>query len=462
MPLPPGPKTPLWLLRQQLDTNPLGCLDAIYKRYGDIITIMAGSTPIVYVSNPSGIKQYLTNTKEITISTIPPGDSPITVGQMGQQGILHVDGLVHKHRRPLLMKAYHGERMNATGKSICQLTEKIISQQAIAKTFIANEMLSKITLQVALEVVIGLREGERYEKIKHLYTSCMKYEKSPLFEIIKKLPFAQLDLGRLSPWGYHKYLLKEIFQFLYNEVKERRKQADHSRTDMLSDLIFACDETGKPLSDEEVRDLLFLPISASNNGATDSLTWLLYWVHSLTDVREQLLEELDSLGENPDPMKIVALPYLNAVCNEALRIYPSSMFSLPRVVMSPVEIMGYELIPGTILFTNIYSTHQREDVYPEPKRFKPERFLENKFSPYEFIPFGGGARSCIAGAFSSFQMKLVLATILSNYKLTLVNKRPEQAKHSNDQCYAKSGVKMVMHGRRQHQGKSKPLVSDFV
>ncbi|MGJ5676056.1 MAG: cytochrome P450 [Nostochopsis sp.] len=450
MTLPPGPKIPLWLLRQQLDTNPLGCLDAISKRYGDIVTIMSGFTPIVYVSNPSGIKQYLTNTKEITISSLPLGDSPITVGQMGQQGILHIEGLVHKHRRPLLMKAYHGERMNASGKSICELTKKIISQQAIAKTFIAHEMLSKITLQIAIEVVIGLRKGERYEKINDLYSSCIKYEKSWLFDITTKLPFTQVDLGRLSPWGYHRYLLKEIFQFLYSEVKERRKQADPLRQDMLCDLIFACDETGKPFSDEEVRDLLFLPILASRDGATHSLTWFLYWVHRLPDVREKLLEELDSLGENPDPMSIVALPYLNSVCNESLRIYPSPIFSLPRVVVSPVEIMGYELIPGTVIITNIYSTHQREDVYPEPKQFKPERFLEKKFSPYEFIPFGSGVRSCIAGSFSIFQMKLVLATILSNYKLTLINKRPERQEHSNDQCYAKSGVKMVMHGTRQH------------
>ncbi len=450
MALPPGPKIPLWLLRQQLDTNPLGCLDTIYKRYGDIVTIMSGFTPIVYVSNPLGIKQYLTNTKEITISSLPPGDSPITVGQMGQQGILHIEGLIHKHRRPLLMKAYHGERMNATGKSICELTKKIISQQASAKTFIAHEILSRITLQIAIEVVIGLREGERYEKINDLYRSCIKYEKSWLFDITTKLPFTQVDLGRLSPWGYHRYLLKEIFQFLYSEVKERREQADPLRNDMLCDLIFACDETGKPFSDEEVRDLLFLPILASRDGATHSLTWFLYWVHRLPDVREKLLEELDSLGENPDPMSIVALPYLNAVCNESLRIYPSPIFSLPRVVVSPVEIMGYELIPGTVLITNIYSTHQREDVYPEPKQFKPERFLEKKFSPYEFIPFGSGARSCIAGSFSIFQMKLVLATILSNYKLMLINKRSERQEHSNDQCYAKSGVKMIMHGARQH------------
>lgn len=450
MTLPPVLKTPLWLLGQQLAANPLGCLDNIYKRYGDIITIMSGSTPIVYVSNPTGIKQYLTNTKEITIFGHPPGDPTITVGHIGEKGILHTNGLVHKHRRPLLMKTYHGERMKASGKRICEVTKEIISQQASGKIFIAHEMLSKITLQVAIEVVIGLREGERYEKIKHLYKSCIKHEKSPLFDITTKLPFTQLDLGGLSPWGYHKYLLKEIFQFLYNEVQERRKEADSSRTDMLCDLIFACDETGKPLSDEEVRDLLFFPILGSKDGATHSLTWLLYWVHYLRDVREQLLEELDSLGENPDPMSIVALPYLSAVCNEVLRIYPSPMFTVARVVESPVEIMGYELIPGTQLFTNIYSTHQREDLYPEPKQFKPERFLEKKFSAYEFIPFGGGARSCIAGSFSIFQMKLVLAIILSSYKLALVNKQPEPQGYYDGQCYAKSGVKMVMHGRRKH------------
>ncbi|MBC1235667.1 cytochrome P450 [Nostoc sp. 2RC] len=461
MTLPPGPKTPLWLLRHQLNTNPTGFLDGLYKRYGDIITIMSDSTPIVYVSNPSAIKQYLTNTKEITISSLPPGDSPITVGQMGQQGILHLEGLIHKNRRPILMKVYHGERMNASGKSICELTKQIISQQTSNKTFIAHEILSKITLQVAIEVVIGLREGKRYEKINHLYTSCIKYERTSLFNLVKDLPFSQIDFGRLSPWGYHKYLLREIFEFLYNEVKERRQEADPSRTDMLCDLIFACDETGKLFSDEEVRDLLFLPILASRDGATHSLTWLLYWVHHLPDVRQQLLEELDSLGENPDPMKIVALPYLNAVCCESLRIYPSPVFSLPRVVVSPVEIMGYELTPGTVLITNIYSTHQREDVYPEAKQFQPERFLQKKYSPYEFIPFGSGVRSCIAGSFSIFQMKLVLATILANYKLELVNNKAESQEHANDQCYAKSGVKMVMHGQRQPLEKSKPLVSNL-
>ncbi|WP_414620782.1 cytochrome P450 [Calothrix sp. CCY 0018] len=445
MTLPPKVKTPAWLLSQQLKNNPLGCMDAIYKRYGDVVTIMSGSTPIVYVSNPSGIKQIFNNTKQITDSGTFFRDSTLTVEQ---RGILQIDGLVHKHRRPLLMKAYHGERMNASGQRICKLTEKIISQQGIGKTFTAYEIGLKIILQVAIEVVIGLREGERYEKIKRLFTSLIKYEESPLFDlVVKQFAFAQLDLGRWSPAGYRNYLYKEILQFLYDEVQERRKQADYSRTDMLSELIFARDETGTPLSDEEVRDLLFLPILASRDGAAHSLTWCLYWVHSLRDIREQLLEELDSLGDNLNPMNIVALPYLNAVCNESLRICSSPMFMLPRLVESPLEMMGYELIPGTVLIGNIYLIHQREDLYPEPKQFKPERFLEKKFSPYEFLPFGGGARNCIAAPFAMFQMKLVLATILSNCKLELVNNRPEKQKRFDDQCHPKSGVKMVMRGQ---------------
>ncbi|KYC36585.1 cytochrome P450 [Scytonema hofmannii PCC 7110] len=455
MTLPPGPKTPSWLLNQQFQADPFGYMDAICKRFGDIVTIMSGSTPTVHVGNPSGIKQIFTNDKEITASGALNQRSAFTTGN---QGILQLDGLRHKHRRKLLMKAYHGERMYACGQRICVNTEKIMSQQAIGKTFIAYDTVLEITLQVGIELVMGLREGEGYEKIKHLFTSFVKHDLSPLVRMTSQLPFGQRDLGRWSPWGYRNHLRNEIFQLLYNEVQERRQQANPSHTDMLSDLIFACDETGKALSDEEVRDLLVLPILATRDGAAHSIAWSLYWIHRLPGIRKRLLEELDSLGKDPDPMSIVALPYLSAVCNEVLRIYPSAVFMIPRLVELPVKVMGYELSPGTVLIGNIYLTHQREDLYPDPKQFKPERFLEKQFSPYEFLPFGGGARSCIAGTFGQFQMKLVLATILLRYQLALVNKRPERPKMFSDQCHPASGVKMVMHGRRQHQGRLQPSV----
>lgn len=459
MKLPPGPKTPAWLLALQFEANPFAYMDANSQRYGDMVTRMLDSTPMIYVSNPLGIKQIFTNTREITASGTLNQDFALFTGT---QGILQLDGLIHKNRRKLLMQAFHGARMQACGQSICKLTQKIIARQAIGKPFIAHSIIEEITLSIGIEVVLGLPEGKCYDKLKHLFISVLKSGRSEFFRFITKLPLGNRDLGRWSPEGYMLHLRGEIFQLLYTEVQERRQQADYLRTDMLTDMIFASDEAGEPLSNQEVRDLLLSPIFAAQDASGTAIAWSLYWIHRLPAIRARLLEELDSLGENPDPMNIVTLPYLSAVCNEALRIYPTQLFAFPRLVESTVQMMGYELNPGTILIANIYSTHQREDLYPNPKEFQPERFLEKQFSPYEFIPFGGGSRICIGGAFALFEMKLVLATILSHYELELVSQRPERPKYGGLICYPASGVKMVIRGLRQNQRQSQPSVVGLV
>lgn len=456
MKLPPGPKTPSWLLALSFEADFFGYMDAISKRYGDIVTVMFGSTPTVYVSNPSGIKEIFTQGKEIVARGALNQDFALFTGE---QGVLQLDGLRHKNRRKLLMSAFHGARMQTCGQYICELTEKIMSLQAIGKPFLAYSVVEDITLTVGIEIVMGLRQGERYERIKHLFASVFKHELSPLLQLAAKLPFWEWNVGRWSPQGNLLYLRQKLFQLLYVEVQERRKQANPSGTDILSQLVLATDETGEPISNEEVRDLLISPIGAAQGASATAITWALYWIHRLPHVRNRLVEEVISLGENPDITSILELPYLNAVCNEVLRIYPTQLFAFPRIVESPVEIMGYELSPGTILIANIYSTHQREDLYPEPKQFKPERFLEKQFSTYEFLPFGGGSRVCIGGTFALFEMKLVLAKILSCYQLKLVSKQPERPKFDGLLCYPASGVKMVMHGRYQHQEQLQSLVS---
>jgi cytochrome P450 len=255
------------------------------------------------------------------------------------------------------------------------------------------------------------------------------------------------------------HLRRELFQVIYAEVKERRQQASPSQANILSELLLVRDQTGEPLTNEEVRDLVLSPLFAAQDATAIAITWALYWIHHLPSVREQLLRELDSLGDSPNPMSVVELPYLSAVCNESLRIYPTQLFTFPRRVESSVELMGYELNPGTILRGNICSTHQREDLYPEPKQFKPERFLEKQFSPYEFLPFGGGERGCIGAAFALFEMKLVLATILSRYELKLAEQRPERPQFDGLICYPASGVKMMMLSQRQRQESSQHLVT---
>ena len=161
-----------------------------------------------------------------------------------------------------------------------------------------------------------------------------------------------------------------------------------------------------------------------------------------------MLQELDSLGENPDPNAIFRAPYLNAVCSEALRLYPVAMLALNRLVKSPLEIMGYQLEPGTLIIPSIYLTHHREDLYPEPKLFLPERFLERQFAPYEYLPFGGGNRRCIGMALAQFEMKLVLATVLSRWQMELANSKPVQPVRKGILLTPAEGVRMVVTGMR--------------
>ncbi|MDZ8228013.1 cytochrome P450 [Nostoc sp. ChiVER01] len=458
MKIPEIKKIPLWS-DYKITKDPLNYLDKIAQDYGDIFTILFGSTPIVFVGNPQGIKQIFSNTKDITA----PGELNQDMALItGKQGLLQLDGVRHKNRRKLIMPAFHGARIQAYGQQICEMTQRVMNQLTIGKPFLAYPTIEAVTLQISIEIVLGLREGERYKRLKQLLPALFEHMRSPMMQMGFALPFLLQDLGSWSPWGYLLQLKEEIYQLLYAEVKERRERADSSRTDILSELIFARDETGELIGDEEVRDLLLSPLLAAQDASAVAIAWLLYWTHSLPEVCEQLLRELKSLGESPNPTNIVQLPYLNAVCNEALRIYPTQLFAFPRRVESPTEVMGYELSPGTILTGCIYLLHQNQDLYPQPQQFKPERFLERQYSPYEFMPFGGGTRSCIGASLALFEMKLILATIFSHYQLALVNRRPEQANFDGLMCYPASGLKMVMRQINQHQSQPQHFVSGSV
>jgi cytochrome P450 len=243
---------------------------------------------------------------------------------------------------------------------------------------------------------------------------------------------------------------REINELLFAEIAERRHNLDGERNDVLTLLLQARDEAGEGMNDQELRDELMTILAAGHETTATALSWAFYWLHRHPEVEEKLREELESLGENFDPMAVVKLPYLNAVCSETLRIYPVAMLTFPRILKSPVKLMGYEFEPETILMGCIYLIHQRPELYPEPHLFKPERFLERQFSPYEFLPFGGGSRRCLGLALAQFEMKLVLATIVSRWQLSLVNNAPVRPIRRGVTLAPAGGVQMVVKGELQH------------
>jgi len=392
------------------------------QRYGDLFSARVGSNFAhwVFVSNPQALQEILTGD-----SFDAPGEqNQLFEPIMGKQSVVTISGDRHKRQRQLMMPPFHGDRMRAYGQLISDITEEVISKWEMGKPISVRSSMQKISMRAILGAVFGLYEGSRYHHLEQLLSSMLDLMSSPLSVSFLFFPILRQYVGPLSPWGTFLRLMQQIDKLIYDEIRERREQPDSSGTDILNLLMSARDEAGEPMTDVELRDELITLLVAGHETTATALTWALYWIHKLPRVRSQLLQELDSLGASPDSNAIFRLPYLSAVCSETLRIYPVGMLTFPRVVKSPCELCGIQLEPGTVVVGCIYLTHHREDIYPEPKQFKPERFMERQYSAYEYLPFGGGSRRCIGMAFAQFEMKLVLAKILSSLELTFADNRP--------------------------------------
>ncbi len=451
MPLPNSLKTPSFMQKFQWIADPVGYMEKAAQQYPDFFSSGAAGSKgtLVFVQHPQAIQEILTNDRKKFAALSE--ENKILLPIIGDYSVIMLEGDRHKQRRQLLMPPFHGERMRAYGQLICNLTEKVISQLPQNQAFLARSEMQDISLQVILQVVFGVYEGERYQQLKRQLALMLDVFRSPLSNSFLFFPFLQKDLGAWSPWGRFVRQRASINELLYAEIAERREHPDSDRIDILSLLMSAKDEQGKPMTDQELRDELMTMLFAGHETTATAMAWALYWTHQKPEVLEKLLQELDTLGESPDPMSIARLPYLSAVCNETLRIYPVAMLTFARVVQERVEILGHPFEPGTIMYGCIYLMHQRQELYPNSKDFKPERFLERQFSPYEFMPFGGGARGCIGNALATFEMKLVLATILSRYQLALADNRPERPRRRGVTLAPGGGVKMVITGRRVRQ-----------
>jgi cytochrome P450 len=239
--------------------------------------------------------------------------------------------------------------------------------------------------------------------------------------IVTFVPFLQVDLGPWSPYGRFRRRLVRIDRMLLEEIERRRRSADRSaRSDVLSLLLDAVDEDGKPMTAEELRDELVTLLVAGHETSATSLAWTLYYVlrhpRVLAAVRAELRE---AFGDGPvTPGGIQGLRYLDAVVKEVARLRPILTF-VARNLQSPVSLGEWRLPAGMTVAPCIYLVHRREDLYAAPEAFRPERFFDAKPSPYEYFPFGGGARRCLGMAFALYEMKVVLATVLSSVALEL-------------------------------------------
>jgi len=268
--------------------------------------------------------------------------------------------------------------------------------------------MQAITLEVIVRTVFGVSEGERLAALRSALRELLEWGSDPR----RLMVVAMLGPSRLEHIRSFTRVRDRADELLFEEIRERRSAPDLAeRDDVLSMLLQARYEDGSGMSDKELRDELMTLLVAGHETTATALSWA---VERLVRHPEKL-ERLASGDEE----------YLDAVVKETLRLRPVLPIVLRRLT-EPLEIGGRELPAGVAVAPCIYLMHRRPDVYPEPTRFRPERFLEQQAGTYTWIPFGGGVRRCLGATFAIFEMKVVLETIAARLQLTPADPRSER------------------------------------
>lgn len=429
----PAPALPIPSLqrgrrRQMLQAivDPIGYYRRCFGAHPGVVRVhMSPTLPPrqVLVADPAVLQELFSRDGGKGISA--PGSLNHLLAQVvGEHSILMLEPAPHRARRRLLTPPFHGERLKAYGALITGLATGALGDLRSGDRFDARERMQRITMGVILTAVFGLHEGERYRRLEALLHRSLELRAGRFGSLLLFFPLLRRDAGPWSPGGRLRRIEAEIRALLLQEVAERHLAlaAGEQRADVLS-LLMACrDEQGRGLSDDELHDELITLLFAGHETTATALTWALHWIHRQPPVRQRLQDELQDLeraGAGDDPEAISRLPYLGAVVNEVLRIHPVAMLMFPRRVEEPLQLAGHAFEPGDVLIGCIQAVHERPDLYPEPQRFEPQRFLERSYGPAEFLPFGGGARRCLGAALAVYEMKLILATLLRRQPLEL-------------------------------------------
>ncbi len=452
MNLPNGPRYSRWLRLMKFIFTPLEYLEENYQRYGDIVLVeRKNKAPFVYISNPEAVKQVFTSPDIVEHSGISSTERSLTSYLFGSNSLVVLDGDRHRQTRKLLMPPFHGDRLNEYSQLIDKITDRVTNNWKIDRPMVVRPIMADISLQVVLQGVFGLNRGKRYDRLKGLISSLLDTLGSPAFNAVIFFAFLRQDWLPFSPWKRFVAIKEEVKQIIYEEIGDRRQElANSSRTDILSLLISAKDENGEGMSDEELHDHLMTLLVVGYETTVTGLCWAVYWIASLPEVRQKLVAELNTI-DSKDLDRVAKLPYLNAVCKESLRLYPVALGASARTLKYPTNIMGYDLPAGAALMPSIYLVHHREDLYPQSKRFIPERFLEREYSPYEYFPFGGGNRRCIGSALAMLEMKLVIANLFAKFELNLSSTEPVKPVRRGETMAPSANLEIVVTGLKEQK-----------
>ena len=385
-------------------------MDDCARRYGDMFTLkIANEGTWVFVTDPDAVKQIFTGDPRL----LHAGEANVVLlPVLGSHSVLLLDEDAHMAQRKLMLPSFHGERMRGYEHTMAEVAGRELERWPSGESLSAWPTMQAITLEVIMRTVFGVTDSARLKRLGDALRSSLSWAAEPR----RMAQLALLGPRRIAERGTLQRALQPSDDLIREEIRARRDAPDlEERDDVLSLLLQARHDDGSAMSDEELRDELMTLLVAGHETSATALAWALEALSRHPGALSRLREEIDA-GEDT---------YLDAVVKEILRLRPVIALVLRRLT-EPMEIGGRMLPAGVNVAPCIYLMHRRADVYPDPRAFRPERFLHEPPGTYTWIPFGGGVRRCLGASFAQFEIKVVLRELVARLDISPARPRPER------------------------------------
>ncbi len=434
--LPAGPSG-RWLPTLKFIKNPRKMLEQWRDKYGDPFYMHALNGPLIVTGREDLIRE---------IHGADPGNyepfaTQTIIPILGPGTIFSLVGADHRRERKLLTPMFHGDRMRAYGSRMCEMAFAQAEQRLKDGAIEILPLMTDISFGVIVQNIIGGTSSEQTE-------SLVKAAKRMIQALNPMLFFSQkshVSVLGLSPWDRFSKARQDMYQQMHAIIADRRASTQE-HDDILSLLCSAKYEDSEPMSDSHICDELVTFLFAGHETTALSMTWAMYHLHTNPNSLAKLQTELDSL-EMSDPSQIAGASYLKACVMETLRVHPI-VTEVLRKLKQPMQLGEYTIPAGFAVAPATVLAHYNPVNFPEPDSFSPERFIDKSFSPFVFMPFGGGHRRCIGAAFATYEMMMVLATLLHNFQFELLEHRPVVPKRKNVTMGPSTSVRMRISRRK--------------
>jgi cytochrome P450 len=377
--------------------------DLLRERHGGLAHFRTQAGPLVVVLTAEGARQVL--------SADPAGYDALWkeafTGIAGARSLWVLGGEAHRRERQLLSPPFHPRGFRGYGETIRSITRAHLEHWRPGQTLRALDTTLAISLDVILRLVFGVEESALMDEGRRVL-GVLWHTMHPLIVF-----FPWLQRPWFPLWQRHARAKADFAGWVGRHLTARRAREGQAG-DVLGRMLTVPYDDGGRMSDEAIRDELLTILLAGHETTATALAWALYELGRQPEVCEKLRAEVEALGPDPDPDLVVKLPYLAAVCNETLRLH-TLLAEIGRVTTAPLECLGYKIPAGKQVCVLVMAIHHDPRLYPEPDRFRPERFIERTYSPFEFLPFGGGHRRCLGAGLSDYEMRIALAEIATRW-----------------------------------------------